>query len=94
MVFTTKLGAIVVSVAPRLLTFPDDAVMTLLPTPTTVTSPEELIVATAGLDDVQVTRFVTSPVVPSRYVPAAVNCFVKPTTPSAFCGPTEIEAMT
>jgi hypothetical protein len=49
------------------------AVMVVEPAATAVASPEEFIVATAVLEDFQVTLFVRFAVVPSEYFPVAVN---------------------
>lgn len=56
------------------LIVPEVAVMVAVPCATLVAKPDALIVATEGLDDVHVTvRFC---IVPSLYVPVAVNCCV------------------
>ena len=52
---------------------PDDAVMVVAPVATPVARPVVLIVATAGLDDTQLTELVMSPPVPFVKVPVAVN---------------------
>ncbi len=61
---------------------PDVAVMVVLPAATPEARPLEppalLIVATAGADEFQVTDAVRTCVVPSEYVPVAVNCRVVP----------------
>ncbi len=57
---------------------PDAAVMVVLPAATPEARPLDppalLIVATAGADELQVTDAVRTCVVPSVYVPVAVNC--------------------
>jgi hypothetical protein len=55
------------------------AVMLAVPAAKAVASPLLLIVAAAGLDEVQVTWVVISWLVPSEYVPRAINCRVAPT---------------
>ena len=54
-----------VNVSPALVTPLSDAVITLVPTPCVVASPEALIVATAGAADAHVTEFVMFRVEPS-----------------------------
>jgi hypothetical protein len=60
----------------------NDAVMVQLPPATAVAipllTPALLIVATAVFDELQVAEDVTFGVVPSEYVPVAVNCCVDP----------------
>jgi hypothetical protein len=53
-----------------------------------------LIVAAATGDELQLVVAVRSRVVPSEYVPVAVNCWVVPTTIAGFCGrmPSETSA--
>ena len=55
---------------------PEVAVMLVVPGPIAVTRPLLLTVATAGVDEVQVTWGVRSWVVESENVPVAVNCWV------------------
>jgi hypothetical protein len=59
-------------------TDPSEAEIVAVPTPTLVASPwlpvELLIVATACISELQVTEFVSVCVLPSVYVPVAVNC--------------------
>ena len=47
-----------------------------------------LMVAMAAFDEVQVAEAVRSPVVPSLYVPVAVNCIVPPGAIVGFAGVT------
>ena len=65
--------------------------MVALPADTPVANPLALIVATAVLDDVQVTWLVIFCVLPSEYVPVAVNCCVAPAVMVGFAGVTAIE---
>ncbi len=58
---------------------PEVAVMVVVPTETAVARPLLSIVATAGLDEVQVTCMVISLFVPLLYVPVAANCCRAPT---------------
>ena len=53
---------------------PKVAVMVALPVPTPVAKPVLLTLATAGADELHVTELVRFCVLPSVYVPAAVNC--------------------
>ena len=53
---------------------PEAAVIWTLPIVTLVARPELLIVATAGLDELQAAEAVKSCVLPSVKVPVAVNC--------------------
>ena len=55
---------------------PEAAVMVVVPAVRAVARPLLLTVATAVLDELQVTEIVTSWVVPSENVPVAVNCWV------------------
>ncbi len=69
--------AVTVSVAaPDIL--PDVALMVVVPAATPEAKPLEpaalLIVATAVVDELQVTDAVSTCVVPSEYVPVAANC--------------------
>jgi hypothetical protein len=60
-------------------TAPSEAVIVALPLDMPAAEPVVPIVATPVLDDVQWTDEVTSCVLPSEYVPTAVNCWVPPT---------------
>jgi hypothetical protein len=57
---------------------PEVAVMRVVPAATGVAKPVLTMVATAGLDDFQVTALVRSTVPPPLTVPIAVNCTVAP----------------
>jgi hypothetical protein len=70
---------------------PEVAVMVVVPAATAVASPLLLIVAVAGLDEVQVTELVISWVVPSENVPVAVNCWVAPPVTFGLAGVTAME---
>jgi hypothetical protein len=67
------------------------AEMVVLPDATAVASPLPLTVATDVLDEFQVTRVAITWVVPSEYVPEAVNCSVFPTGTLGFAGVMDIE---
>ena len=67
------------------------AVMVAVPAATAVARPLLLTVATDALDELQVTCVLISRVVPSEYVPEAVNCWVVPTALFAEAGVTAIE---
>jgi hypothetical protein len=74
------------------LMLPCLAEMVVAPAETAVAKPDEaLIVAMAGTDDVQPTCVVMFCVLPSEYVPVAVNCRVVPTALVGFTGVTAIE---
>jgi hypothetical protein len=66
-------------------------VMVAIPAATAVARPLLLTVATAALDDLQVTRVVIFWVVPSEYAPEAVNCFLFPTGTLGLAGVIDIE---
>ena len=57
---------------------PELAVIVVLPTATPVATPVPSTLATTGADENQVTAFVRSSVLPSEYVPSAVNCCCLP----------------
>ena len=59
-------------------TVPEVAVMVAVPAATAVTTPLLLTVATDGFDELQVTCVVISLIVPSEYMPVALNCCVTP----------------
>src|SRR5579875_1335069 len=64
-----------VTISPVLpVTLPDVASIVVAPVAAAVASPEELIVATAGFAEFQVTMLVRSTVEPLLYVPVAVYC--------------------
>ena len=56
------------------LTAPEEAFIVAVPTESPETRPVELAIATAVLEDVQVTTFVMFDVTPPVKVPVAVNC--------------------
>ena len=76
-------------VLPEIL--PEVAVMVAVPAATAVARPLLLTVATDVLDEVQVTCVVISWVVPSEYVPVAVNCWVVPAGMLGLAGVTDME---
>ena len=57
---------------------PKVAMMVAVPAATAVTRPLLLTVATDGSDELQVTWVVISLIVPSEYMPVALNCWVTP----------------
>src|SRR6266568_7668759 len=71
-------------------TSPTVAPIVDVPTPTLVATPELLIVAMAVLPAVQATEVVMSWVLPSEYVPVAVNCSVVPKSIDGSAGATAI----
>ena len=73
------------------LTLPNVALMLVLPLAKLVTSPVLLMVAAAGLEEVQRTDFERSCVLLSLKVPVAVNCRVVPTAVVELAGVTAIE---
>jgi hypothetical protein len=83
-------GATVRVVEP--MTEPDFAVIVVAPGATLVASPVLLMVATVLADEVQAAELVRSWVVPSLYVPVAVNCCFSPNAMEGFVGVTEIVA--
>jgi hypothetical protein len=68
-----------------------EAVMVVEPEATAVASPDELIVATVVVADVQVAVELKFFVEPSLYVPVAVNCWVAATAMLAEFGVTAME---
>jgi hypothetical protein len=70
---------------------PEVAVMVAVPGVMGVPSPLLLIDATDGLEDCQVTCVVISWLVPSEYVPEAVNCSASPTGMLGLAGVTAME---
>jgi len=76
-------------------TFPDAAVIVVVPDATDVASPCEaaalLIVATPVLEELHTTDAVRFWVVLSEYVPVAVNCWFVPLAIAGFAGVTAIE---
>jgi hypothetical protein len=57
---------------------PEVAVTVVVPAATAVTRPDELTLAAAGTDELQVTVAVISVTEPSEKLPLAVNCSVEP----------------
>ena len=86
----TSVGPVTVRVAVP-LTEPEVAVMVVEPMETPIAKPALEILATPGLELVQVTELVRSAVVESLYVPVAVNCCVTPTATEGVAGVTAIE---
>jgi hypothetical protein len=66
----------------------------LLPGPTPLAKPVLLIVPTEVLEEVQLTEFVRFWVLPSLYLPVAVNCCVLPLAIDGFVGVTAIDDST
>jgi len=78
-------GAMTVSVV--LVEVPFNVAPTLvLPAAAAVAKPDELIVAVDGVPELHVALVVTFCVLPSLYVPVAVNCRVAPVTSVGFAG--------
>lgn len=73
------------------VTAPRVAVMVVLPVATLLARPWPLMVAAAGVDELQMTEVVTSCVLESLKVPVAVNCLVVPTAMLEFAGVTASE---
>jgi hypothetical protein len=73
---------------------PELAMMVALPTPAPVASPLLAIVATAVEDELQITVLVRSCVLPSLYVPVAVNCWLVPFAIVALEGVTDSDVST
>lgn len=80
-------AAVTVSAACALKPFAE-AVMVVVPAATALASPAALMVATAVLDDVQVTPDVNGPVVPLLYVAVTLNCCVAPAARVVVAGAT------
>jgi hypothetical protein len=76
-------------VLPEIL--PEVALTVVDPKATAVARPPLLIVATDVSDELQVTCMVISLLVPSEYVPVAVNCWVTPTGMLGLAGVIDIE---
>ena len=72
-------------------TAPEVALMVVVPAVNAVTRPLLLIAATAVLIEVQVTKLVTSCIVPSEKAPIAVNCRVVPPGMVGLAGVTVME---
>ncbi len=71
--------------------FPEAAVMVAIPKPIPKTKPVLSTVATELLDELHVTWFEISDLVPSPNIPVAVSCPVKPRGMSGLVGETEME---
>lgn len=69
---------------------PKVAVMLVVPTATLLATPAEVMVATDVADDVQLTELVRSRLLPSLYLPVAVNCCPRPNATDALAGETWI----
>ena len=65
--------------------------MVVVPVPAEVATPAELMMATAGLDEVHVTKLVKVCVVPSLKWPTATNPCVAPTRIVGLAGVTAID---
>jgi hypothetical protein len=90
MAIDTRVAAVTVMTV-ELLTVPDVAVMLAVPCPAPVATPALLIVAVAGVSDVHVAVLVRFCMLPSVYVPIAVNCCVVPRAIEGVGGVTAIE---
>jgi hypothetical protein len=84
----TRTGAVTVKVVEP-VTDPELACMLVLPVPTVLARPALLIVATVAFDELHVTELLRSCVLPSLYVPVAVNCCVRPLATDPLAGVTE-----
>jgi hypothetical protein len=73
----TRVAAVTVSVVDP-VTLPEVAVMVVVPTPVDVANPAFEIVATPAAEELHVAVPVRFCVLPSLYVPVAVNCCVCP----------------
>jgi hypothetical protein len=82
-------GVTVKVVFPEML--PEVAVMVVVPAPRAVARPLVSTVATDVLDELQMTCVVISCVVPSEYVPEALNCLVAPVGMLGLAGVTDID---
>jgi hypothetical protein len=76
------------------LTVPDVALMSVVPSASGMTRPPAFTVATVGASEDQVTALVTSCVLPSVKVPAAVNCSVLSKESEGFAGLNTIDTNT
>jgi hypothetical protein len=72
-------------------TAPEPAVIVVLPMATPLASPPALIVATPGTEELHVAVLVRFSVLPSLYVPVAVNCCVATAGMEGFVGVTAID---
>ena len=89
----TRTAAPTLSVADSVIE-PDVAVMFALPIPAPVDNPLLAIVATAVDDEPHVTELVRGCVLPSLYVPVAVNCWLVPFAIVALEGVMDMETST
>src|SRR5208282_3336857 len=85
----TKPAATVKVVDP--LIAPEAAAIAVCPGVRALASPPVLIVATAAVDELHIAVLVRFCVLPSLYVPVAVNCWVVPAEAEGFAGVTAIE---
>jgi hypothetical protein len=83
-------GATTVSVVLAEIPF-NVAPMLVIPAAAAVARPDKLIAAVAGVPELHVALVVTFCVLPSLYVPVAVNCRVAPVTSVGFAGVTAID---
>jgi hypothetical protein len=89
-VMEDRVAEVTVSVVlPEIL--PEVAVMVAVPAKTDVARPLLLTVATDVFDEVQVTCMLTSWLVPSEYLPVAINCWVVPAGMLGVAGVTIME---
>ncbi len=72
------------------LIVPEEALIVLFPADKAEASPVELTVATAGFDELQLTKLVMFDVTPPVKVPVAVNCCCDPVVNDALAGLTVI----
>ena len=86
----TSVGAVTVSVVVPLMA-PEAALIVLVPVPTPVANPPEVIVATVVVSELHVAVLVRFCVELSENVPVAVNCFVVPLAIEGFAGVTAID---
>ncbi len=86
----TSAAAVTVS-TPEPLTVPEVAVMFAVPMPTLCASPPLLIVAVETVSDDHVVVLVRFCVLPSVYVPVAVNCSLVPSAIDGVAGVTAID---
>jgi hypothetical protein len=70
---------------------PTLAVMSVVPVPTALARPDELMLATAVDEELQLAARVTSRLLPSGKVPMALNCWVAPAIAEGLGGVTVIE---
>jgi len=83
-------GAGIVAVVVPLMPF-DAAVIVVVPKCTPVANPPVLMLALAGVEEVQVAELVRSLVGPLEYVPVALKCCVTPTARVGVAGVTAID---